>query len=414
MTDWARRAADAVAGFTSTRSKGPDAMFGGPGGPTHAVRAEGARVETAHGRTLVDWTMALGAVSLGYAHPAVTEAVERAVRGGAVGPLPPTLEVEVAEQLCAAYPGAEQARFFKTGAEAVQAAVRLARVATGRDLVLHCGYHGWLDGPFVGAGVPGPVGALWTTIPFDDIPAVSAAVGAGVLPAAIVIEPVVERAPSVEWLRALRALADASGAVLIFDEIKTGFRLARSGAAEAWGVRPDLAVLGKALANGFPLAAVVGRADLMVRVKETWISSTLATEHVSLAAARAVLGVWDATDVAAHIAHVGQAMLDGLRRLAAPRRVEVAGLPAMWFLRFADEDDERRFLLGLVARGVLLKRGAYNFPSLAHGAGEIATTLEAVAAALDEGAAAAGAGRAPPVASSATPPRAATGDGGSS
>jgi glutamate-1-semialdehyde aminotransferase len=382
VSDWARRAADAVAGFTSTRSKGPDATFGGPGGPTHVVRCEGARVQTADGRMLIDWTMALGAVSLGYAHPAVVEATERAVRDGAVGPLPPALEVEVAERLCAAYPGAEQARFFKTGAEAVQAAVRLARVATGRDLVLHCGYHGWLDGAFTGAGVPRAVAETWTPIPFDDIPAVSAAVGAGALPAAIVIEPVVERAPSAEWLGALRALADASGALLVFDEVKTGFRIARGGAAELWGVRPDLAVLGKALANGFPLAAVVGRADLMVRVKDTWISSTLATEFVSLAAARAVLDVWGTTDVAAHIARIGRAMMDGLRPLASSRQREVVGLPAMWFLRFAAEDDERRFLLALVERGVLLKRGAYDFPSLAHGEREVSATLEAVAAAL--------------------------------
>jgi glutamate-1-semialdehyde 2,1-aminomutase len=392
VNDWARRASDAVAGFTSTRSKGPGATFGGPGGPTHVVRSEGVCVHTADGRALIDWTMALGAVSLGYAHPAVVEAVERAARDGAVGPLPPVLEVEVAERLCEAYPGAEQARFFKTGAEAVQAAVRLARVATGRDLVLRCGYHGWLDGAFAGAGVPRPVAETWTSIPFDDIPAVSVAVGAGTPPAAIVVEPVVEHVPSIEWLRALRALADASGAVLVFDEIKTGFRLARGGAAELWGVRPDLAVLGKALANGFPLAAVVGRADLMVRVRDTWISSTLATEFVSLAAARAVLDVWDTTDVAAHIARVGGAMLDGLRPLASSRRCDVAGLPAMWFLRFADEDDERRFLLGLVERGVLLKRGAYNFPSLAHGDREVAATLEAVAAVLAAGPAVLGAG----------------------
>jgi glutamate-1-semialdehyde 2,1-aminomutase len=382
VSDWARRAADAVAGFTSTRSKGPDALFGGPGGPTHLVRSAGAYVETVDGRRLLDWTMALGAVALGYGHPAVADAVARAARDGAVGPLPPALEVEVAERLCAAYPGAEQARFFKTGAEAVQAAVRLARVATGRERVVHCGYHGWLDGAYRGAGVPAAVAAGWSEVPFDDLAAAAEAVRAGPPPAAILVEPVVERAPSLPWLPGLARLAAGSGALLVLDEIKTGFRLARGGAAERWGVRPDLAVLGKALANGFPLAALVGRADVTVRVKDTWISSTLATESAGLAAARAVLDVWDATDVAGRIAEVGRRLLDGLVRLAPRAGCEVVGLPEMFFLRFLDHDAERRFLLAAVERGVLLKRGAYDFPSLAHGEREVALTLEAVVGAL--------------------------------
>ena len=381
--DLARRATRAVAGFTSTRSKGPDAMFGGPDGPTHVVRARGARVETAEGAELLDWTMALGAVALGYGHPDVSEAVERAVRDGAVGPLPHVLEVEVAERLCAAYPGAGLARFFKTGAEAVQAAVRLARVATRRERVVHAGYHGWLDGPTVGAGVPDGVARLWTSVPFDDLPALEAAVAAEP-PAAIVLEPVVERAPSPAWLAGARRLASERGAVLVFDEIKTGFRLAAGGAAARFGVEPDLAVLGKALANGYPLAAVVGRADILARVRETWISSTLATEFVALAAARAVLDVWARTDVAAHLARVGRLVFAPLAAWPAPCPWTAEGLPEMWFLRFADAARERRFLLGCARRGVLLKRGAYNFPSLAHDSGEVATTLEAVRAAAGE------------------------------
>jgi glutamate-1-semialdehyde 2,1-aminomutase len=382
--DIGRRAVTAVAGFTSTRSKGPEAMFGGPGGPTHIVRSSGARVETADGRHLLDWTMALGAVALGYAHPRVVEAVERAARDGAVGPLPHLLEVEVAERLCAAYPGAGQARFFKTGAEAVQAAVRLARVATGRDRVVHAGYHGWLDGPTVGAGVPRATEALWTSVPFDDAGALEAAASHGEPPAALVLEPVVERAPSAAWLQAARRLADRQGSVLIFDEIKTGFRLARGGAAERWGVHPDLAVLGKALANGFPLAAVVGNADLMARVRDTWISSTLATEFVALAAARAVLDVWDGVDVAGHLARIGGHVLDGLGAAGKPAGWAVCGLPEMFFLRFADPTRERRFLLACAGRGVLLKRGAYNFPSLAHGPDDVDETLAAARVALSE------------------------------
>jgi len=393
--DLAGRAARAVAGFTSTRSKDPEAMFGGPppDGLTHVVRSHGARVETAQGRELLDWTMALGAVGLGYAHPQVVEAVARAAADGAVGPLPHLLEVEVAERLCAAYPGAAQARFFKTGAEAVQGAVRAARVATGRERVVHVGYHGWLDGPTVGAGVPAPTARLWTAVPFDDVAALAAALGkgqgAGGSAAALVIEPVVERAPSPGWLEAARDLAAGGGTVLIFDEVKTAFRLARGGAAQRWGVLPDLAVVGKALANGFPLAAVVGRSDLMARFRDSWVSSTLATEFVALAAARAVFDVWDATDVAKHLARVGGAMLAALEAEAGRTRggCTVHGLPEMWFLRFADGALERRFLLGCARRGLLLKRGAYNFASLAHGDAEVAESLAAVRATLAEAAA---------------------------
>ena len=370
----ARWPSDVVAGYTSTRSKSPDAMFAGPGGPTQMVRAHGCRVETADGRTLLDWTSALGAVSLGYGHPKIVEAAERAVRDGAVGPLPPRLEARVAERLCGVYPGAEQVRFLKTGAEAVQAAVRLARTATGLRAVVHCGYHGWLDGPTAGEGVPPSVSELWLPVPYDDPVALEMAVR-GSRPAAIVLEPFIEREPSPDWLRAARGIASESGAVLIFDEVKTAFRLARGGAAEAWGITPDLAVLGKAMSNGFPLAAVVGRADLMARVRETWISSTLATEYVALAAADAVLDVWEQVDVAGHIARIGTLLMDGLAGPLGHLATRPLGHPAMNLLRFDDPDRERAVRLGCAERGLLLKRGAYNFPSLAHEDEDVHETL---------------------------------------
>ncbi len=375
---WADRAASAIAGFTSTRSKSPEFMFGGPApeGMTHIVRTSGARAWTDGGRELIDWTMALGAVSLGYGHPAVAEAIGAAARDGIVGPLPPVHEVEAAERLVASYPGAGRARFLKTGAEAVQAAVRIARVATGRTGVVYCGYHGWLDGPTSGAGVPKSTAAMWRGVPFGDIPALEAAMDEG--PAALVMEPVVEREPTKSWLEAARDLTRAHGSILIFDEVKTVCRLARGGAAERWGLKADLAVVGKAIGNGVPIAAVLGPAALMDRVRETRISSTLATEFASFAALLAVQRVWDETDVAGHIRRVGTTMMEQLRE--GPW--EVAGVPEMWMLRFADPEQERAFILACLERGVLLKRGAYNFPSLAHGDAEIAATLDAVKAAL--------------------------------
>ncbi len=371
------RAAEAVAGFTSTRSKTPEALFGVPGGPTHMVRASGARVWTADGRELLDWTMALGAVSLGYAHAHVVQAMTRAAEAGSIGPLPPVVEVTAAERLVAGYPGAEQARFFKTGAEAVQAAVRIARVATGRERVVYCGYHGWLDGPTTGDGVPRQAAALWESVPFGDVAALRRAFDRPA--AALLLEPFVEREPPAEWLDAADDLTELQGALLIFDEIKTGFRVDRGGAAVRWDMTPDLAVLGKAMANGAPLAAVVGSAERMSYVRQTWVSSTLAAESVALAAHAAVMDVWDQQDVAAHIRAIGTAVLEAL----PPGPWDVVGIPEMWFLRFHKADLERQFVLGCVERGVLLKRGAYNFPSLAHTEADVALTARVAQQALD-------------------------------
>jgi glutamate-1-semialdehyde 2,1-aminomutase len=387
---------ESVAGFTSTGSKRPEALFGGPapGVPSAMVRSAGCRVWDTEGREFLDLVMALGAVALGYAHPAVTEAAVRAVRDGVVGPLPPVLEEEVASELARRIPWIEQTRFLKTGAEAMAAAVRLARTVTGRDAVLGCGYHGWLDW-CQGAdarGVPAATRALYAELPFNDAERARERIrAAGDTLAAVVFEPVVLGPPTAEWLAVLREETSRVGALLIADEIKTVGRLAPGGGCERFGVRPDLVVLAKAIANGFPLAAVGGRADLMGAVGRTWISSTLATEWVALAAARATLGVMETAQVPAHLARVGGRLLAGFGALAQ-RRPEivsgVAGLPEMCCLRFHDERHGAAVAVAAARRGLLFKRSAYNFVSLAHDDAAIDAALEILGSALDEVAAA--------------------------
>jgi glutamate-1-semialdehyde aminotransferase len=383
--DWAERAASWVAGFTSTRSKLPGALYGDPAepGPTHFRLAHGCEVTATDGRVYLDWTMALGAVGLGYGFPEVADAASRAAYQGGVGPLAPVLEVELAERLVRIYPGADRVRFFKTGAEAVAAAVRLARAVTDRDDVVHCGYHGWLDGPTSGLGVPHSASELWHPVPFNDCEALEAAVKRW-NPAALVLETVIEGEPTDEWFRCARALADSSRALLVLDEIKTGYRLGMSGAVSRWFIRPDMAVLGKALANGFPLAALVGAADIMDAVDRTWISSTLATEAVSLAAALAVVDTWRRVDVGGHISMIGRMLRDALEPLCRPPLVEWRGMPEMWLLRFADEGLERRFLARCRERGLLLKRGAYNFPSYSHSQEHVEMTIDVIRDALKD------------------------------
>jgi glutamate-1-semialdehyde aminotransferase len=382
------RAANVIPGGASTGSKRPDALYGADTdfGPTHFTSAHGCRLTTAAGVELVDCTMALGAVALGYADDAVTRAVTEVIQCGNVAGLSHVLEVQVAERLCAVIPCAERVRFLKTGAEGVAAAVRIARAHTGRSLVLGAGYFGWLDWWSEGPGIPAGAHADFRAIPFDDVEALEASVRhAGDALAAILIEPMVERLPSTEWLEAARRLCDATGAVLVFDEMKTGFRVRRGGVQEYAGVVPDLAVFGKAIANGFPLAAVVGRARVMDAARSTWISSTLAGEAAALAAANAVLDRHDQSDVCGALWRIGDAMRHAVTRAihaSGVTGVHVEGIAPMWFLRFEDEARRPCFLEGALERGVLFKRGAYNFASVAHDDAAIARIEHAAAGGL--------------------------------
>lgn len=380
---------------TSTGSKRVAALYGDadvaiPPGPTHFSRASGCHLELADGTTIVDCTMALGAVSIGYADPVITRAVMEAAGGGNVAGLAHEIEVEVAERFCEYVPCADKVQFLKTGAEAVAAAIRLARAHTGRSVIVGSGYFGWHDWCSDAPGVPAGVRGDYRSVPFDDIQALERAVAdAGTSLAAIIIEPVVNRLPSAEWVARARALADERGALLILDEIKTGFRLATGGYQEVAGVTPDLATFGKALANGYPLAAVCGRADVMDAARSTWISSTLATEATALAAALNVLEMHRERGAAIceQLAATGTEMqrVIGLAiESSGLEGVSLGGLPAMWYFDFHSPRAEALFLRHAVASGVLFKRGAYNFPSLAHDDDAIIAIEAAASTALVE------------------------------
>ena len=396
---WGVRAAVVLPGGSSTGSKRPEAIYGdGPldeSQPTHYSRARGCSLWLLDGESeieVVDCTMALGSVAIGYADSHVNGVVSQAVALGNVGGMPNALEVSVAERLCDFIPCAEQVRFMKSGAEAVSAAVRIARTYTARDRVICAGYFGWHDwasGDDV-AGVPASARADVVRVPFDDVVALERAVrDAGQGLAAIVLEPVVERLPSSEWIARARALASDAGAVLVFDEMKTGFRLRPGGYGELSGVDPDLAVFGKAMANGFPIAAVVGRADVMDAARRTWISSTLAGETVGLGATHAVLDWHDKEDVCSTLATVGAAMRGAVDRAIAAcglPGIAVSGLDQMWRIEFDDPEVERGFVRHAIDHGALFKRGAYNFAALAHedAIGDIESAASAALVAIRE------------------------------
>src|SRR6266704_2343840 len=306
------------------------------------TRASGCRVWDEDGREYVDYVMALGAVGLGYGHPEVNRAAEAAIAAGVVGPLPPVVEEELAEALSEQIPWLEHVRFLKTGAEAVAAAVR----------------------------------GLFAELPFNDVAEGREMIRARASRlAAIVVEPVIVAEPTREWLQMLRAETQRAGAILIFDEIKTAFRLAIGGAVARYGLdAPDLVVIGKALANGFPLAAVGGRRDIMAGANRTWISSTLATEAVALAAARATLAVYTRDHVCDHLHRIGTRLLHGLhevQRAHANVVTGVAGIAEMCFLHYATEELSRAAAQRAAQRGLLFKRTAYDFVSLAHDEGTV-------------------------------------------
>jgi glutamate-1-semialdehyde 2,1-aminomutase len=377
-----------IAGFTSTGSKRPEALFGEHSSdlPTRMVRSSGCHVWDDQGREYTDYIMGLGSVALGYAHLEVTCAATAAVEAGVVGPLAPVLEEEVAAELCRLMPWIHQVRFLKTGAEAMAAAVRLARVATGRESVLGCGYHGWLDWCQGSEGVPHSTRALYDDLPFNDANAARELIRSmGDRLAAVVFEPLVVSEPDPEWLDTLREETVRTGALLVIDEIKTVGRLAVGGACERYGIRPDLVVMGKAIANGFPLAAVGGRAEIMAGVSRTWISSTLATEFVSLAAAKATLEVLTKQRVPEHLRRVGGRLLEGLVTLRHryPELVTgVGGVAEMCFLQFVDDTASRAVAAASAQGGLLFKRSAYNFVSLAHTDQVVDRSLEILAEAL--------------------------------
>jgi glutamate-1-semialdehyde 2,1-aminomutase len=382
--DWRARAAQVLPTGASTGSKRPEALYGSSDavGPSHFARSVGCRVIDVEGNEYIDCTMALGSVALGYAEPEVTRAVIDAAARGNVSGLSDHLEIEIAERLCTIIPCAELVQFTKTGAEAMSAAIRVARTHTARDIVVGCGYFGWHDWSSDAAGVPARTRELFVKIPFDDIPALEKAVlDAGKALAAIAIEPVIERLPSPAWIARVRELADATGAVLIFDEMKTGFRLRTGGYQEFAEVTPDMAVFGKAMANGYPLACFAGKRELMESARKTWISSTLASEATALAAAGAVLDWHEKADIPDSLAAIGLEMRTAMTSVieaSGIKGVTVDGIDHMWMFRFDSSERETRFLELAAGQGVLFKRGAYNYPAIAH-TDEVIREIEASA-----------------------------------
>jgi glutamate-1-semialdehyde 2,1-aminomutase len=277
--------------------------------PLYGARAEGCRIWDVDGNEYVDLVSALASVNLGYGIPEVTRAVTRQLQDGVTISLSHPLEATVSQQIIDLVPSAEMVHFGKNGSDATTAAIRIARGFTGRDDVIVCGYHGWQDWyigsfPSRSRGVPAAYSDLIHSVAYNDLEAMEAALTARPV-AAIILEPMTTTWPAEGYLEGVRELATRHGAILVFDEMVTGFRFSNGGAQEYFGVTPDLSCFGKGIANGFPLSAVVGRRDLMEVLETAFISGTFGGELLSLTAANVVLDRIATTDVIADIARTG-------------------------------------------------------------------------------------------------------------
>ena len=402
----------------------PVRAFSGVGGEPFVVeRGAGARIWDADGNEYIDYVLSWGPLVLGHAAPVVLDALRETMARGTSFGIPTGLEITLAERVQQRMPHVEMMRFVSSGTEATMSALRLARAATGRDLLLKfdgC-YHGHADSFLVRAGsgvatlglpnspgVPEALAALTLTCPFNDVSAVEAVFAAhGGKIAAIFVEPFVGNAgfiaPDAEFLPALRRVATAHGALLVFDEVMTGFRVSPGGAAEYVGVTPDLTTLGKVIGGGLPVAAYGGRRDLMTLVAPSgpvYQAGTLSGNPLAMAAGIATL---EALTPAVHdaIAARTRALVEGLRGIAARRGVpftaDSAGSMFGFFFRAepvrsyadartADVELFRRFFHAALRRGVYLAPSAFEagFMSAAHGDLEIALTLERLDDALAE------------------------------
>ena len=359
------KAGKLIPSYTQTFSKGPTQFVQGVA-PVFLARGEGCHVWDVDGNEYIDYPMALGPVILGYNYPAVTEAVTRQIQDGTIFSLSHPLEVEVAEILVDVIPCAEMVRYGKNGSDATSGAVRLARAYTGRDIIACCGYHGWQDW-YIGTttrdkGVPQAVRDLTVPFEFNNLASLERifAEHPGQV-AAVIMEPVGTVEPQVGFLEKVRQLTAREGALLVFDEIITGFRLALGGAQEYYGVTPDIACCGKAMANGYPLAAIVGRREVMQLFDEIFFSFTFGGEVLSLAAAKATIGEMRKKKVISHLWEVGRRLRDGYNVLAnefgLASNTECVGLPPRTTTAFTDESGEVSLELKSLFQQECLKRG---------------------------------------------------------
>lgn len=350
-----KRAKGRIPGGTQLLSKRPE-MFLPDQWPSYYRKAKGVEVWDLDGNKYTDMGYcAIGACVLGCADEDVDYAVKAAIESGAMCTLNCPEEIELADLLCELHPWSDMVRYARSGGEALSVAIRIARARTGRDKIAFCGYHGWhdwylaanlaeedsLDGHLLPGLEPAgvPRGLLKTALPFqynviDDLKAIVAAYPDEF--AAIVLEPVRHKNPKPGFLEEIRDIASRVGAVLIFDEVTSGWRLNTGGIHLLYGVDPDMAVFAKGISNGYPMGAVIGTENVMQAAQNSFISSTAWTERIGPAAALATIRKHQRCNVPEHLVRIGECIQDGWKLAAKQTDISIAvsGIPPLSHFSF--------------------------------------------------------------------------------
>lgn len=388
------RAESTYAGLTSTMMKRPD-QFAPGSFPVYVQRGQGAVVTDVDDNSYIDFICGLGANSLGYRHEKIDGAITSALRSGILHSLPVELELKAAEAVVATIPHAERLRFFKTGADATSASIRIARAITDREVIAVVGYNGWHDHfMFDTPGVPKALASLTERFalmsPAQEAPLLERLETGTQNLAAVLLSVPYNRTLSQSFLQELRAACTRAGTLLILDEIVTGYRVSLGGIQQIHGIEADLVCVSKALAAGMPLSAVVGPAKNMAVIDKLQVSTTFGGECLSLAACLAAHTVYHETNYVEHIASLGSRLREGVNRvsqeLESPLRV-VGYDPIPMFL-FAKAPPEHvplaiQFVGQMAKRGVLMRRDV-NFICAAHTQTQIDTTIAATQDSLKE------------------------------
>ncbi len=388
-----------IPGLTQLLSKRPD-MFAPGVWPAYYASAKGAHVTDLDGTTYLDMSIAgIGANVLGYADPDVDNAVMNAIRNGVSSSLNCPEEIELAELLCELHPWADMVRYARGGGEAVAVGIRIARAATGKDVVAFCGYHGWQDwylaanvgtenalGEHLISGLEPsgvPKALAGTAIPFrynqiDELESIVKQHGHNL--AAIVMEPIRNEAPREGFFETVKAIAKRTGAVFIIDEISAGFRMNTGGAHLLQGYEPDMAVFSKAMGNGYAISAVIGRRSVMEAAQKTFISSTNWTERIGPTAAIATIRKHRQMQAGNHLMMIGKKVQAGWNELSSKHHlpIHVGGIPPLSHFSFETTDPlatKALFVQLMVEQKILA--GSSFYAMLAHTPAHVDQYLEA-------------------------------------
>jgi len=382
-----KRASKIIPSCSQTFSKGPAQWVQGIS-PFLIERGKGPYVWDIDGNKYIDYVLALGPVVLGYAYNRVDRAITEQIKKGISFSLPHRLEIEVAELLVDLIPCAEMVRFGKNGSDVTTGAIRTARAYTGRDKIAVCGYHGWHDWYVATTtrdkGIPSFNKKLAFKFQYNDIKSLESIFqeNPGEI-AAVIMEGVVSEEPRNGFLEKIREITKKTGAILIFDEIVNGFRIAIGGAHEYYNVVPDMATFGKAMANGMPLSAIVGRKDIMKVFDDVFYSFTFGGETLSLAAAKATIEEIRDKEVIEKIAGNGKKIKSGINKLITKYKLEeivqCIGLDGHSKLKFNEIEPDGPFYIKSLFQQEMLFKGILHFGvnnfAYTHSTKEIELTL---------------------------------------